>query len=450
MNRRFGLVFMLLCMHVMLHAQDNAPYSRYGIGDLVANQNIINRAMGGISAGYSDYLSVNFSNPATYGNLSYISDKRFRKTSVRSTIFDIGGEISSRTLKSTTPNDRYSNTNPLMSYLQMGIPLKFPKANAKNLFVGMAFGLRPVSKIGYKIYKTERLAGVDSLATFYEGSGGVNEANLGLGIRYKNLNIGGSMGYRFGSRDYRTQLLFLNDSVNYYQSNSSSKSNFSGLVFSGGIQYEINFKNNARLRLGGTTTLGRTLKGTFSTLRETIELDAEGATFRIDSVYESKKDGTVKLPTSFSFGFTYQDSAGNWLVGADYEKVSWSQFRYDGQPDQVADNWKIRVGAEYYPAKYNTSFKKYFNHVRYRAGFHYGPDYLNLGNNRLNEFAFTLGAGFPLRLRRSYYETQVSYLNTAIEIGNRSNKNANLKESYFRICLGLSLSDIWFNRSKYY
>ena len=46
-------------------AQDNSPYSRYGIGDLVPSTNIANRSMGGISAGYTDYLSVNFNNPAS-------------------------------------------------------------------------------------------------------------------------------------------------------------------------------------------------------------------------------------------------------------------------------------------------------------------------------------------------------------------------------------------------
>jgi hypothetical protein len=156
------------------------------------------------------------------------------------------------------------------------------------------------------------------------------------------------------------------------------------------------------------------------------------------------------LPTHWSVGFTYQDSSNNWLFGVDYEKTQWSQYRFNGLADNVVDNWRIRAGAEYLPAKPNTPLKKYFSHVRYRAGFYYGPNYVNTGVV-LNEFAVTFGAAFPLKLRRSYYEQfQSSYLNVGFEMGSRNNKDANLKESFFRISLGLSLSDLWFNRSKYY
>ena len=62
-----------------LFAQDNSPYSRYGLGDLHPNTNIYNRGMAGISAAYSDqpitgltdprtgkyYPSINFANPAS-------------------------------------------------------------------------------------------------------------------------------------------------------------------------------------------------------------------------------------------------------------------------------------------------------------------------------------------------------------------------------------------------
>jgi hypothetical protein len=96
-----------------------------------------------------------------------------------------------------------------------------------------------------------------------------------------------------------------------------------------------------------------------------------------------------------------------------------------------------------------SNIRNYFSAVKYRAGFYYGTDYINVGNN-LPEFGFTFGAGLPLKLRKSFYETQTSYLNTTIEIGSRGDKKSNLRESTFRISVGLSLGDLWFNRSKYY
>ncbi len=448
MMRLIGLVFTLFLSATAL-AQENSPYSRYGLGDLSPSQNIVTRSMGGISAAYSDYQSVNFVNPAAYGNLSFIRDPKLVRTSLRNTIFDIGAEIDTRTLKSTTPLNKFTSTNLIISYLQLGLPIKMKKANKKGIFVGAGFGLKPISKINYKIYKTERVSGVDSLATLYEGSGGLNEVNVGFGVRYKQFNIGITTGYRFGKKEYSTKLVLVNDTVNYYRSNSSNTSTFGGTFLTIGTQYEWYMKNTSILRFGAYGSLSQKLNANQTEIKQTITTDVNGNVYSIDSVYEKNSTGTINYPASFGFGVIYNDSANHWLVGADFEKTFWNNYQFIGQKDKVQDNWKVRVGGEYFPAKVNTPIKKYFNFIRYRAGFYYGSDYINVGNN-LPEYGFTFGAGFPLKLRKTFYETQASYLNTAIEIGSRGNKSSNIRESMVRISVGFSLSDLWFNRSKYY
>ena len=92
-------------------AQENSPYSRYGLGDIVPKANIVSRGMGGIAAGYSDYQSVNFINPASYSNL-------------KTTIFEFAVETDTRTLKSLSPAARYTSTNTIISYIQLGFPIK--------------------------------------------------------------------------------------------------------------------------------------------------------------------------------------------------------------------------------------------------------------------------------------------------------------------------------------
>ena len=59
-------------------AQENSPYSRYGLGDLTPNHNMFTRGMGGISAATNDNRSINFTNPASLSNLAL-------------TLFDLGG-----------------------------------------------------------------------------------------------------------------------------------------------------------------------------------------------------------------------------------------------------------------------------------------------------------------------------------------------------------------------
>ncbi len=443
----------------MLSAQENSPYSRYGLGDMVPTQNIITRGMGGLAAGFSDDQSVNFANPASFGNLSYI-DHALLKTSsglLRRTIFDFGFEIDSRGLRQNNPPATFRATNLVISYIQMGVPVRMRKANKKGIFLGLNFGLRPVSRINYKIINVERKPGIDSMATLYEGSGGMHEAMFGAGLRVKSLSLGFNSGYRFGNKSYSTTVSFLNDTVTYYQSKSTNQTDFGGLFFNVGAQYELRFqkgqgdaKKVSVLRLGAYTSLQRGLSGTNEILRQTVSFDDAGGSYQVDSVYRATQRGEVKYPSSWGVGFTYHDFSNHWRFGADYERTNWNGYLFFGQKDNVQNTWKVRGGAEYFPAEAGrTPYRKYFSYVKYRVGAYYGPNYVNLGTS-MPEYGITLGAGFPLKLRTGFYETQSSYLNTAIEFGSRGNNRTTLRENYVRICFGFSLSDLWFNRSKYY
>ena len=106
------------------------------------------------------------------------------------------------------------------------------------------------------------------------------------------------------------------------------------------------------------------------------------------------------------------------------------------------------MAAQYYPAKVGTSVKKYFNFVKYRAGFYYGPDYIKTNNNR-PEYGFTLGTGMPLTsLQRISYTGEYVMLNTALEIGGRGDKKTNLRENMVRFSIGVSMNARWFRKSE--
>jgi hypothetical protein len=434
---KFLPVLIVACgLQHAVYSQENSPYSRYGLGDVVPKANIVSRGMGGIAAGYSDYQSINFINPASYANL-------------RSTIFDIGLEADSRTLKSINPPARFSATNAVISYLQLGFPIKMKKANKKDIFLGMNMGLRPLSRINYKI--TNVASGVEKIGSVYEGSGGLSQAYFGTAVSIKHLNIGVNGGYMFGNKDFSTRLSFLNDTVQFAQSNTETKSNFGGLFLNGGIQYDFKIKNKKNknisiLRFGAFGNLKQTMKANSDKVVETVQYDASGLKIKIDSVFSKQTKGEVIYPATIGAGVSYQTL--NWLFAADFETTKWQDYRFLGQQDLVQNSWKIRAGTEYYPLKDNTPYGKYFNFVKYRFGFYYGPDYINV-NGSLPEYGFSFGAGFPLKLRKSYYETQTSMLNTAIEFGTRGDKKTNLRESTLRISVGLSLSDLWFGRQKY-
>ena len=87
----------LVCFLTPTQAQINSPFSRYGLGNEVFNnQNASSQGMGGFTTAYTSSMngsygqSVNFNNPASYGSI-YL------------TTFDIGLNINSNTLKRATP-----------------------------------------------------------------------------------------------------------------------------------------------------------------------------------------------------------------------------------------------------------------------------------------------------------------------------------------------------------
>ncbi len=436
------MVLIVACgLQMSASAQENSPYSRYGLGDLTPNHNVFTRGMGGISAGVADSRSINFTNPASL-------------TMISNMVFDVGTEIDYRILKSTNPAKKFTSANTYVSYLQMAFPLTTPKMAKKDMFWLLTFGLKPLTKINYKIEKNERLPGVDSLHTLYEGNGGVNQAYLGTALKYKNFSIGINAGYTFGSKDYSTKLNFLNDTVFYYSSNSEEKTSFGGVFINGGMQYDFTLAKDEKkrvskiLRVGVYGNIQQNLKASNDIIRETILYDQNGGTTTLDSVYKVKDvKGMIKMPAMVGFGASYQDA--HWLIGADLEYGNWSSYRYYGQKDDVQDNYTVRAGAQYYPAKDNTPLKKYFNFVRYRAGLYFGSDYINTNKNR-PEYGFTIGAGMPLTtLRKISYTGEYVVLNTALEVGNRGNKQTNLRENVVRFSIGVSMNARWFQKPKY-
>lgn len=426
---------MLFALPFFSLAQENSPYSRYGIGNLQPQGNVLNRAMGGISAAYSDFSTVNFINPASYGSLLY-------------TTLDIGAEVDSRTLKSISPVAKFTANNALFSYLQIGVPLVNPGRTAKtNNGWGINFGLRPISKINYKISKFGRISNIDSLATIYEGTGGVNEAFVGTGFKLKDFSFGFNVGYLFGNKSNSTRLIFINDTVNYLKSNSSTQTSFGGISFNAGVQYSLKVKGGT-LKLGAYGNLQRSYSASQDILRESFSYNSvSGATDKLDSIYtQTGQKGKVVIPATYGAGIIMEKPHVSY--GLDIEIANWDNYSFYNQKDKVKNTWKVKGGFQYLPASVTAASGKYWDFVKYRAGFFAGPDYITADKN-LPQYGVTVGAGLPLKLKRSFYETQYSVMNVALEYGLRGNTKNNIRENILRVCVGFSLSDIWFRRYKY-
>lgn len=421
----FFCLFFLVTIQINT-AQENSPYSRYGIGDVLPSQNIITRAMGGASASYYDPFSVNFINPASYSRLRF-------------TTFDVGVDYTGRTLRTVDPVRTLSSGYLIPSYVQIGIPLK------KNHW-GMNIGIRPISRISYAMQQNQRLPGIDSVITSFTGDGGSYQAYLGTGIGTKNFSVGVNAGYMFGSKNYITERTFANDSVIYEKGKWADSAHFGGLFAHVGAQYMARLSKTMSLKLGAYAQLQNSLSATRNILTETFEYSQTQGQMQKDSVsLIGNQKGKIVLPATYGFGFTLEKDL-TWSVNAEYSLTNWTDYRYYDQEDEVQNTWTFRMGGSLIP---NYKSNKYWGLVQYRAGFYIGPDYVTVNKN-LPMYAITFGASFPVRKYGYHlYSGQATTINTSFEIGSRGNKNNSLRESFYRISVGLSLSDIWFNKRSY-
>lgn len=442
-------------------AQDNSPFSRYGIGDLVPTSNVANRGFGGLSAGFTDYLSVNFNNPASYSSFEARKEAKSKKLSAGRAVLDIGLNFDSRTLTEPGNPLKFKASNALFSYVQVGMPIK------KDW--GVTFGLRPVSRISYNIYRQERLIDpitglpIDSALTRFQGDGGSYIASVGTGFAVfsklrtdsirggmvEKLSVGFNGGYYFGKKDYTSRRTLINDTVGYYQANYETKTTYGNLFFTAGVQYMLPLKKNLLLTIGAYGNWGQKLNASEDILRETFVFDENLGNVRLDSVSDQRDvKGKIEIPASYTVGFMLQKYAvvnkeGGWMVGMDFSQQNWDNYRYYGKKDSVKNKWELKVGGEFRPVPK----RNYFSYVAYRFGFFTGPDYIKTGQN-LSQTGVSFGLGLPMKINRQA-PNQNTNINLAFEYSKRGNNDNLLKESLFRFSLGFSLSDIWFIKRRY-
>ncbi len=453
---KWSFVVLFLATASPAFAQDNSPYSRYGIGDLVPATNIINRSMGGVTAGYFDQLAINFNNPASYSAFQAIREKKSKKLSSGRAILDVGLNFENRTLREPNNANKFTASNALFSYVQVGVPLK------QNW--GLSFGIRPVSRISYKILANEKLVDpisglpIEDAATLYTGNGGSYLISAGSGFslfrkekygQMGGLSVGFNGGYLFGEKDYSSRRVLLNDTVTYYKANYETRTNFGSLYYNMGFQYKLPLSKSMQLTIGAYGNSSLKLKGKQDRIRETYVFNDNTGNVRLDSVSDTRDvKGTINLPSSLTVGFILQKFAvqnkeGGFMFGMDFATQQWSDYRFYGQADSLRNKWELRTGLQINPVPR----RNYFSNVAYRFGLFFGPEYVKVGQ-KLPQVGASFGVGLPMAISRQA-PNQATFINLAFEYVKRGNNDNRLKENLFRFSLGFSLSDIWFIKRKY-
>ncbi|HRO44086.1 MAG TPA: hypothetical protein PL009_14725, partial [Flavipsychrobacter sp.] len=329
-------------------------------------------------------------------------------------------------------NESAGTGSATLSHITIGIPL--------GKRGGLALGLRPFTRVYYRMNDSLNLDGVGPSLKVYSGDGSTNYAFVGGAYEFKGFSVGFNFGYLFGTVRNSVILQKQYDTVNAYNSDFSRYTKIGGLYYKVGLQYNAKLNEQMRLRVGGTLAMSQSLNAWQDNYGVLWRSVGGGTVF--DTAQNAKDvKGKVKLPTTYSFGVQL---AGNdkWTVGLDYTGSQWSEFRNFGDTkDSVTNSYKIGIGGELTPDP--TSLYKYLSRVTYRLGFYFGKDFVTLRNTDINFYAVTVGASLP-------FKRSMDRLHLAMEVGRRGTEsNGLVRENFFRFHLGISLNDRWFVKRKY-
>lgn len=411
MMNRYVIMTSLFLVHMGARSQSegltSSPYSLYGLGTI--NQTSIGQSNG---LGYSGIAhrmdtGINNLNPANY---ALVPQNSF--------FYDIGvvGEYNNYSNR----GDDESKTTFNFS----NIAFAFRIANR----LGAGVSLIPYSDVGYTLLGlVSNIEGSDeTFESNVSGIGGLNDLgiNLGYGIT-DQLRLGVRASVLFGNIEEKENFVISNS---YFELNETT--NYSALRLGMGMQYDITDK----ISVGATVQLPVTLTGN---LTRSVSKTLDGEEIIVED--EEEDDASdFKLPMELGFGISTR-FLKSFTLNADYKKNFWDATDQSESIGTYTDQDIYAIGLEYVN---NSRGYKYWERIRYRAGFNYDNGYLAI-NNKIDGYNITMGIGLPTGY------TSNSLINLSYAYGSKGQiNNILVKENYHSITLNLSLEDLWFAKRK--
>jgi len=407
----------MACLGVGASAQDvsTSPFSSFGVGDLLFDNNIEQAGMGGISALTTSpfHSSANFFNPAANQSLNMTS-------------FEFGTNTHLSSFKDATSSSKKSTT-----YIS-NISLAFPVGSKARAW----FGFQPYSAVGYEVVtitQNENLAYKNA----FKGDGGLNSVHLMGSYNITNqFSVGLRANYLFGDLE-RDQVISTEGIA--LVTDYSYKSRINGLQFTVGGYYSKRMGENKKLDIGATYTLGSNLNAKITDLTTTYSI-VDLVPGNTDTIHYKKVYGDMKIPQSLSFAASMRKDL-HWMIGAQLDWGDWAAYEMDEDNNSMIDTrFRASVGGYWIP-DFN-SYKSYFERVVYRLGGFYEATPLQFGTEGVKKYGITVGFGFPVGKDRD-----ASMLNLAVELGQQGSTSSSIiQENYANIKLGFTLNDIWFRK----
>lgn len=495
-----SLVFTILttlCFATSATAQNtSSPYSRYGIGDIGGKGFGQGFSMGGTYIAMQNdsvqMFFINNGNPASYTNMRLVTA-------------ELGATYNRLTLSSTAQKQTVNNAS--LGYISLAFPFKkwwgasaglipFSSVgykisdeqeisnvgNVKFLYEGSGginqvyfgngikplYGLPRMYQMSDKYQRLKSLKREDnSLKTCKEVFADQQKIRKAMNRKkfMQSLALGANASYLFGNMENERRSIFPS-SLYAFNTFTGTNTRVDGLHFDYGMQmaYVVDsvkykdkadtcrpvkfrdLKDNVKIMFGATFSSQTNLDATIDSLSYSFFNNSIGYEIVKDTIENTTGNkGKISIPLSFGFGVAFKKGE-RWLIAADFAIQNWSAYSAFGQTQGLRNTMRTSLGAQFVPdAKPNAS---YFKRTHYRLGVRYMQTALELKSTPLDEYAGSIGFGFPVG--RSYILQSFSMVNIGVEVGQRGTlTNGLIKENFIKATVGFTINDRWFQRPKF-
>lgn len=450
-----------------------SPLSSFGLGDINSGAFGSETGMGQAGIALRRPGNINFMNPASY-------------SAVQLTTFESGLRTGFRT--SSYMDSTATRNESALSHFAFAFPIM------KNW--GGSFGIVPYCNTGYKMYAQSYDSIMGNVRQQYEASGGLSQFYLGSAVKFsQHFSVGANAAVLFGSLD-RIRTQEFPDLTNAFNARISNTTAVLDILPTVGVQY---YTKPLRTALSDSL---QTLRNSYALVKEKMAALPDSAAASKDSlrneltalrasedavvdrrkssdwvfhlgavmgmastlnahqsilaeryrysqgliISEDTTDLRENIATSFSLppriGVGLGLSKGeSWSYALDVTYQDWSAFTSDNGLSNLKSSMQVNAGIEHSPDPGSPT--NYLKRIHYRAGVRYAQTALSINGEQVGDYAFTLGAGFPLR-------KSASMIHCSGEIGTRRTTDIKLvNENYVRLNLAFTLCDRWFQRRKF-
>jgi hypothetical protein len=406
------IIFFLILFSTILFSQSSSTYTRYGIGDISYTYSA--RSLGLAQTGVATLNQgfVEILNPASWAALQL--------TRIELSLVLNGVQLSDN-----------SNSALYTDGELKGFTFAFPIS--KKLGIGFASGLLPYSRISYNVVQsnTTNETVSSNYTEAYEGDGGLSRLFMGASVNIPfDWIFGATLEYYFGKRTYSSTITF--DDVTFFPAEYELDYRSTGFGTTLGLISQnfaslFNSESISNLRIGVSLNL-------LSDLDTDSSLTLNPTTIA-DTIYSGKTQ--MSVPMRITAGLTLQLSNA-YSFNLDYIYQPWSEYSVAGVNSSfLRDVNKIGFGFEYKPVRDigRTSWEL----IMWRAGVSYEQTQYIINGTGINQISVFAGLTFPLGFGDS--------IDLGLEFSQRGKLETNLiQENFFRINIGLSFGELWFQR----